>query len=286
MKHSIQALVRGFVRGFLNMLHRTRAGRFAYAQLIDVITHRTQAVDHHGVRLVFAVPNAQTQFRADTFATKEPETLAWIDTVPVGSVLWDIGANVGLYSCYAAKSRSCRVFSFEPSVFNLELLAKNAFLNGLTDQLTIIPLPLSDALRVSALNMTSTEWGGALSTFGQSYGHDGQLLDRSFTFSTLGLSMDDAVALLRIPLPRFIKLDVDGIEHLILGGGASVLRQAESVLIEINDDFREQAEESRRHLTAAGFQLVEKRRWETTSDALSQATYNQIWRRPSSITRS
>jgi len=73
------------------------------------------------------------------FATKEPETLEWIDRIPEKSVLWDIGANVGLYSCYAAKARGCRVFAFEPSVFNLEILARNIFLNQLTDQITIVP---------------------------------------------------------------------------------------------------------------------------------------------------
>ena len=59
-------------------------------------------------------------------------------------------------------------FAFEPSVFNLELLARNIFGNDLVRQITIVPLPLSDTLAVNTLNMTSTEWGGALSSFGQS----------------------------------------------------------------------------------------------------------------------
>ena len=109
---------------------------------------------------MFVVPNVINHYRIDTFSTKEPETLEWIDKIPQGSVLWDIGSNIGLYSCYAAKARGCRVFAFEPSVFNLELLARNIFLNGLTDQVTIVPLPLSDALSFSTLNMSSTEWGG------------------------------------------------------------------------------------------------------------------------------
>jgi len=96
----------------------------------------------------------------DTFSTKEPETLEWIDKIPQGSVIWDVGANIGLYTCYAAKARGCRVFAFEPSVFNLELLARNIFLNELTDRVTIIPTPLSNTLAFNALNMQTTEWGG------------------------------------------------------------------------------------------------------------------------------
>ena len=52
--------------------------------------------------------------------TKEPETLDWIDTMAEGSALVDVGANVGLYSVYAAKARKCQVYAFEPSVFNLD----------------------------------------------------------------------------------------------------------------------------------------------------------------------
>ena len=105
---------------------------------------KTKSVYHHDVELIFTVPNDLNRFRIDTFSTKEPETLEWIEGIPQGSVLWDIGANVGLYTCYAAKARGCHVFAFEPSVFNLELLARNIFLNGLAGQAVIIPLPLFD----------------------------------------------------------------------------------------------------------------------------------------------
>ena len=48
-------------------------------------------------------------FLAESFSKKEPDTLAWIDLIPEGSLIWDIGANVGLYSVYAAKARNCKV---------------------------------------------------------------------------------------------------------------------------------------------------------------------------------
>jgi len=117
------------------------------------------------LQLKFSVPNKLCRFRADTFSSKEPETLEWIDGLPKDSILWDIGANVGLYSCYAAKARNCRVFSFEPSVFNLELLARNIFLNDLVQQASIVPIALSDAVSINTLNMTTTAWGGALSSY-------------------------------------------------------------------------------------------------------------------------
>ena len=88
---------------------------------------RKENVKYNDIKMQFAVPNHLNQYRVDTFSIKEPETLNWIDSLPEESELWDVGANIGLYSIYAAKKKKCNVFSFEPSVFNLELLAKNIF---------------------------------------------------------------------------------------------------------------------------------------------------------------
>lgn len=257
------------------------AGRYIYAQIISAAMGRFRTIRHDGIELCFATPNALNQYRADSFSTKEPETLEWIDRMPEGSVIWDIGANVGLYACYAAKRRNCRVFAFEPSVFNLELLARNIFLNGLTSRITIVPLPLAETLSASTLNMTTTEWGGALSTFGQSYGHDGETMKKVFEIPTIGLSMTDAVNLLRIPQPDYIKMDVDGIEHLILKGGKSVLQGAQGILVEINDTFTAQATEASRYLGEAGFVLKEKRHADyfDSYTGSGKHTFNQIWTR-------
>ena len=61
-------------------------------------------------------------------------------------------------------------------------------------------------LAVNKLNMTSTDWGGALSTFAQDYGHDGQALPKVFEYETVGLSMTDVVELLKIPEPNYTKI--------------------------------------------------------------------------------
>ena len=58
-----------------------------------------------------------------------------------------------------------------------------------------------------------------MSTFVHSYGHDGETMQKVFVIPTIGLSMVDAVGLLRISQPDYIKMDGDGIEHLILKGG-------------------------------------------------------------------
>ena len=78
----------------------------------------------------FFVPNQLTQYRVDTFFTKEPETLRWIDnfTKKKKIIFWDIGANIGLYSIYAAlKHQDIEIHSFEPSSSNLRVLSRNKY---------------------------------------------------------------------------------------------------------------------------------------------------------------
>lgn len=129
------------------------------------------------------------------------------------------------------------------------------------------------------MSLTTTEQGGALSTFGRDYGYNGQLLNKFFTFSTVGLSIVDAVERLHIPLPDYIKMNVDGIEHLILKGGAAVLKNVKSILIEINDEFEEQKVSSERYLLEAGLILKEKCHADMFENTVHQHTYNQTWHR-------
>ncbi len=264
------------------LLRGNRLGRRFAETLVDTAMQERRRAIHNGITLDFATPNALNDWRVDTFSTKEPETLRWIDAIPRGATLWDVGANIGLYACYAAKARACRVFAFEPSVFNLELLARNLFLNGLVDKVTIVPLALSDALASSVLRMTTTEWGGALSTFGRKFGWDGKAIRQVFEFRTLGLRMDEAVERLQLPIPDYVKMDVDGLEHYILQGGPNVLSRIKGILIEVNDDFRDQAEACRRLLLAAGLIMTDKLHSEmiAASETGFQNSYNQIWTRP------
>ncbi|EOQ97940.1 methyltransferase FkbM domain protein [Leptospira wolbachii serovar Codice str. CDC] len=260
-----------------NVLIRIRIGREFFDIILRNSWQEVLRVNHNGLDLQFVVPNSLNRFRALTFSTKEPETLEWIDGLAQGSVFWDIGANVGLYSCYAAKARNCKVFAFEPSVFNLELLSRNIFNNDLSDKIVVLPIPLSDRLSISKLNMTSTDWGGALSTFGKDYGHDGKALKKAFEYQLVGLSIDEVIEYLKIPAPDYIKMDVDGIEQLILAGAKATLKKVKSISIEINEDFTEQHRNSEKLLVSAGLKFKEKRHAEMFNDSVFKNTYNQVW---------
>jgi FkbM family methyltransferase len=263
----------------IKLLYKIKLGQIMIDHIATTSMSREISILYKSKTYNFTIPNSLNRWRVETFSTKEPETLEWIDNLEDNAVLWDIGANIGLYSIYAAKTKNSRVFSFEPSIFNLELLARNIFINNLTSKITIIPLPLTSKIEISNLNMTSTSWGGAISTFGsKAIGHDGKIMEKTFEFSTLGISMDAAVEILNIPVPDYIKMDVDGIEHFILMGGENILRKIKGIIIEINDDFIEQDQTATKLLQQCGLRLDKK----LHSDIIDKMeefgrTYNQIW---------
>ena len=90
-------------------------------------------------KIFFFTPNPTLYWRVKTFYTKEPDTLKWIDSFKNNSktVFWDIGANIGIFSIYAALKKNIKIFSFEPSFNNLSILGENISINqiGRTAQL-------------------------------------------------------------------------------------------------------------------------------------------------------
>ena len=158
-------------------------GQRIHSHLIRSSFRATLEVQHVGVRLRFCAPNEWVRLRVQTFSEKEPDTLEWIDKFSKGTVLWDVGVGLGLRSIYTALNDSgARVFAFEPPVFNLELLASNVVLNGLQDRITLMPMALSESNGTDTLHMSMTDWGGAMSTFGESYTFDGTPLDEVFAY--------------------------------------------------------------------------------------------------------
>lgn len=275
----MKSLIKSFIVTFFKAFSKTVVGRFIENTIIDQAMSQQREVTHNGVTLLFTCPNPLTRWRVETFSEKEPETLSWIDSMTRDDVLWDIGANVGLYSLYASKRHDMTVLSFEPSVFNIELLARNCYLNQACQNVTIIPLALFDRIGINLMKHSDTNWGGALSSFSVDYGGDGEKFSSIVEYRILGISCDDALEKLKLPVPTYIKIDVDGIEHLILEGAIETLKKVKSILVEVNDDFKEQAERVEIFLTTSGFSLMNKQISAFTRKSRDINIANQIWER-------
>lgn len=160
----------------------------------------------------FACPNLLTRWRVETLRSKEPATLDWIDGFSPGDTLWDVGANIGIYSIYAAVARACRVVAFEPSPVNFALLERNIVLNGLSEKIVAFPVALCESQRIDLLNMANMDAGAAFASFG------GRTSQASVRIACLGYPLDNFVDEFAPPFPQHLKIDVDGNEEAILHG--------------------------------------------------------------------
>lgn len=256
---------------------RSRFGRVFLQSVGDGIRENVQVVSCRNTQLRLSSPTPLVRWRNESIPVKEPETLDWIDGLEEGSVLWDVGANVGLFSIYAAKSQGISVVSFEPSVFNLEIFARNIVLNNVVDKVVLVPLPLNDQSVVSTFELSTTEWGGALSTFQHGVTYSGEALRACFSYQTVGIALDSVLKIYSLPRPDYIKIDVDGIEHLVLKGGTEILKSVKSVLVEVDDRFIEQDYACREILSAAGMFMKEKTHSQLMESGKFSSLYNQIW---------
>ena len=79
--------------------------------------------------------------------------------------------------------------------------------------------------------------------------------------------------------PDYIKMDVDGIEHLILEGGNQILKKTKSILVEVDENFITQVERTKKYLTEAGLKLTEKKHSDFIEKSKFKSVFNQIWER-------
>ncbi len=187
--------------------------------------------------LRFACENPLTLWRATTFFKKEPDTLAWIDGMQPGDVLFDIGANVGLYTLYAAQ-RGVRVYAFEPESQNFALLNRNIYLNGMQDRVVALNVALSDRNVIDALYLSSMDKGASLHTVHRNIDFAEQEFEAGFRQGVMVATLDSLVADWHLPRPTYIKMDVDGHESAIVRGAYATVEHPSlrGVLVELNLD--------------------------------------------------
>src|SRR5271166_5591098 len=78
----------------------------------------------------FVSPHPRALEYPRDFPSREPETLAWIDAFVTPCVFWDIGANIGAYSLYAALRPDITILAFEPAAASYMALCENVAANG------------------------------------------------------------------------------------------------------------------------------------------------------------
>ena len=216
-------------------------------------------------KINFFVPNPTINWRVDTYFTKEPETLEWIDSFEKKEnlIFWDIGANVGLYSIYnSLKNPNSLTVAFEPSSSNLRVLTRNISINNLEKRIKLVPIPLTNKENIfQEMREGNFVEGGALNSFGEKFNFEGKVFKPSMKYNLLGTTMNYFIENSILDIPDYIKIDVDGIEHLILEGGDKFLNneKVKSLSIEINEDFKEQYDKVLNLMEKYKFKILHKK---------------------------
>ena len=202
-------------------------------------------IDVAGRPMRFALTGSSSKKRLRTLFSKEPITLAWIDTFAPGETLYDVGANVGMYTIYAAVTRDARVYAFEPEALNYAELNKNIYLNDLHSRVLAYCVALSDVDKADRLLLSDFGLGISYHDFEENSWAEDKTFAPDWSVSKdnrrpqgcIGQRLDTLVAE-GLDRPHHIKIDVDGLEHRVIEGMLDVLAepQLKTVLIEINFD--------------------------------------------------
>lgn len=228
----------------------------------------------------FFCPGRLPEWRARTLLSKEPETIAWINTFKSNDTLWDIGANVGSYTLYAALKK-ITVLAFEPSPSNYYLLSRNVEINKMDDKISALCIAFNDSTKLDSFFMSNSELGGALNSFGEAVNWQGKPFVATLKQTMLGFSIDDFIQKFNPPFPNHIKIDVDGIENKIVMGAQKTLadKRVKTVLIELDSNREDYCNQVIEILKKAGIALLRKEPGPISENVVN-ITHNYIFAIP------
>ena len=205
--------------------------------LRDSLTERHTIKTKRG-QIILICNNRREVHYAHHFFDREPSALKWIDSFEGPCTFWDVGANTGIYSLYAALGKDVYVYAYEPSASSHASLYNNIHANSLDDHIVGLCMAFFNKNELGKLHMNNTEAGAAMHDFGCSEStsetnNTGKNFEYMPTFS-----IDDFRKFYQIPPPTYLKIDVDGAEEKILLGASETLsdKHVRSILIEMMDD--------------------------------------------------
>lgn len=200
---------------------------------------KTRELDTPRGKLTFAIQSGKTVRRATRLLEKEPETIQWVERMPPSSVFWDVGANTGGFSLYAALDPNIRVVAIEPGAVNHYLLALSAEMNGLAARIDTYCIGFDDHTHAQSLAVSQLM---PASSFRMAGDHDAERFGSRQAL--LCFSIDDFLGLFEVPAPTHLKIDVPNMPQAILRGGAKMLGDGPTtdIMVELDSERFEPGE--------------------------------------------
>lgn len=212
----------------------------------DLATFPAVQIEVDGKKLFYSAAEGSRTLvgRVTSLFAKEPTTIPYLETFGPNDVFLDIGANVGMYSIYAAVMTGCRVYSIEPESLNFAELNKNIYLNNLHDRVTAWCAAAGTQLEIGKLLLGAFAVGYSHHDYGESTWRKDMKWSPEVTVSrehritqgSISVSIDQLVESGAIPQPHHVKIDVDGHEPKVVAGAAKTFANPalKTVLVEID----------------------------------------------------
>lgn len=183
----------------------------------------------------------------------------FLQSIKGDDVFFDVGANTGLYACFAGQIIDGNVITFEPHPGNVQRLEENAELNQLDIQCH--PIALSNESGTAQLKVVSGEDEAGAGT------HALSTRDRTDSIEIKKDRGDGLIEREDIPSPTVLKIDVEGAEQQVLEGLQNSLKKdsCHTVYCEVHpnrlDDFGDSRDEIHSLLEECGFktEIIERR---------------------------
>lgn len=140
----------------------------------------------------------------------------------------DIGANIGIFSLFAAKATHNLVYAFEPFTENIKYLSKNMHANGIKNVL-VNKLAVSDKIGINKLYLNYNPAGNILSY----HSIEGEREYIEVQTTTLQSILDNN----NLEQVDFLKMDCEGSEGIILmSTPKEYLRKIRKITMEFHDN--------------------------------------------------
>ena len=144
-----------------------------------------------------------------------------------GNVVLDIGAHIGLFATAASKTvgNSGKIFAFEPAPQSYKLLQKTIAINKMGSIIEARNEAIGNAIGKTTFFISDIEGDNSNSLV--SYKVDRHLHGIDIVVSTI----DSFIEVKKLPLVRFIKIDVEGGEYDVLQGATGTFAQSRPAVI-------------------------------------------------------
>lgn len=192
------------------------------------------------------------------------------EMVKPGDVVWDVGANMGLFTFAAAgvAGPTGHVFALEPDVEMARLLRRSARLNPASAPVEVIACAVSESVSLARFNIAMrSRTSNYLEGFGMS--QTGGIRE---TETVMKITLDWLAD--KIPMPDVVKIDVEGADLDVLRGAVCMLKAKRPVvLLELT---RQNWDEEARIFRDLGYALFDSDLPRTQRTPLAEAAYNVL----------